>query len=128
MDKIELKVDNKMLRLIISENNWCQIYFVEDDKNIKLGANSLNIIISKLLISFLPFQNNNFFWYSGLEMFTIMNLMDSHSVIAGHIKSENELELIFLDTAGKVVPLMSLTTEIEKNWITQICTLLNANS
>lgn len=123
MDGIILSVEKKSLKLLPEKNNWCQVYFI-GDKDIRLGANSIDKVISGLLIAFLPHQNKKAFYYGGLKLFTIINLMDSHSVIAGHVKTEDRLELIFLNSEGNVIPMMTLTTEIKADWIVQICTFL----
>ena len=123
MDVIELKADEKMLKLTITDNEWCQVYLVEDKEEIRLGANGFCRILSKFVITFMPSQKK-YFQYGGIEMFTIMNLMDSHSVVAGRKKSETELELIFIDTNGNIRPMMTVTTEVEVDWIKQLCKYL----
>ena len=124
MDVIELRADEKILKLTIEDNFWCQVYLVEDKEEIRLGADCLNSIISKLFIAFMPSQNKKHYQHCGIEMFTVMCLMDPHSVIAGSEKSETESKMIFIDTEGNIRPMMTLTTEIEVDWIKQICKYL----
>ena len=55
----------------------------------------------------------------GDRLFTISNLMDSHSVIAGKYIND-DLELIHLDTYGKKFYLCSLNENQRIDWIKQI--------
>lgn len=124
MDVIELKADEKILKLIIADNNWCQVYLVEDNKEIRLGAEGFCFILSKLIVAFMPSQNKKHYQYRGIEIFVITYLVDLHATIAGIEKSETELEMIFIDTNGNIRPMMTVTTEIEVDWITQLCKYL----
>ena len=121
MDAIKLKTSKQSLKVVIDNKNWCDVFFAEDSKERRLGAQSLDRILPNLLISFLPLENRNFFVYSEQEMFTIANLVDAHSVIAGKINNNKELELIYLDTDGNIFPMMILNEETKIQWIKDIC-------
>ena len=79
------------------------------------------------MIGFLSLNNRKFFSYSGMEMFTILNVMGSHAVIAGR-GVDDVLELIFLNTKGEVIPLMCVTDKIKVDWITEIVSFLKTKT
>ena len=123
MHELTLKSETKSIRFVISENGWCQLYFHDGSKALKLGANDEKTVFSKLILGFLCLHNRNYFTYSGMEMFTIMNIMDSHATIAGR-EINNTLELLFLNPEGQVMPLMYLSEDLKSEWITQIISFL----
>lgn len=61
-----------------------------------------------------------------MKLFTVITLMDSHSVIAGYYKNK-QLELFFIDTSGNIIPMMSLSLEIETEWIKEIISFILYN-
>ncbi len=119
MDELNLKQENKMIKVLLLHNDWCQLFFKDGNIEIKLGATTIDRFSSKLIISFLSLNDRNFFIYSGMKLFSIVNLMDSHAVIAGRYK-DKLLELVFLDTNGNVVPMMKLTEKTMVEWINEI--------
>ena len=123
MATIDLEAENQILRLdykIQDRVVGCTMYHIKDGKVMRLGEETLDRILSKLIVGFLEIEDRKFFTYSGLEMYTVVILMASPSVLAAQIEEPGVLRLIFLDTPGNVFPLMRLTTEDKINWITQI--------
>ncbi len=102
MEQLNLKVKDKTLQFVIkhpcSESYWCELFLVDETNNIRLGADSLDIILSRLLIAFLPAKNRKFFEYQSQKMFSIINLMEPHFVIAGVERENLGLELILIDS------------------------------
>lgn len=121
-----LKKDNKFLKFTVINKFWYEIYLCENYMEIKLGANSPDRIFCGLITSFLPVEERKYFTFSNMKLFTVMNLMDSHSTIAGYYKN-NMLELFFIDTSGNIIPMMSLSPEIETEWIKEIISFIIYN-
>lgn len=119
MYELNLKQENKMIKVLLLHDDWCQVFFKDDNMEIKLGANTIDKFSSNLIISFLSLNDRSFFIYSEMKLFSIVNLMDSHAVIAGRYKGKL-LELIFLDTNGNVVPMMNLTEKTMVKWINKM--------
>lgn len=131
MNELTLSCGESYLRFDVSYETfrygWCQLYFYDGGKELKLGADSQEAVFSKLITGFISTGDKKRFTYSGLEMFTVMNLMDSHAVIAGR-EQDGALELIFISTQGEVTPLMRLTDETKAKWITEIISFLTRNN
>lgn len=127
MNELTLKNGTKSIRFVISYDNysrgWCELFFRSGKTKLRLGANDATTVFSKLMIGFLSSNNRKCFSYSSIEMFTIMNVMDSHAVIAGR-EVDDVLELFFLSTEGEVMPLMYVTDEIKADWITKIVSFM----
>ncbi len=83
----------------------------------RLGGETIERILSGMMGGFMEIKDREWFTYHELEMYTITTLQDSHSVLAGCKDEVGNLELIFLDTWGNIIPLMKLTTEDKINWI-----------
>ena len=123
MATIDLEAENQMLRLDYEVQDrlvWCNVYYINDGKVMRLAEERLEKILSKLIIGFWEIEGRNFYTRSGLEMYTVTTLMGPHSGLAAHIEEPGSLRLVFIDTHGNVFPLMRLTTEDKINWITQI--------
>lgn len=121
-----LKKDNKFLKFVVVNKFWYELYLCENNMEIKLGANSPDRIFDGLITSFLPVEERKYFMFSNMKLFTVVNLMDSHSTIAGYYKN-NQLELVFIDTIGNIMPMMSLSAEIETEWIKEIISFILYN-
>ena len=116
----ELILFTTQLNFIIKySSNWSDIYISKNDSIKKLGSQALDVLISDIIISFLNIKDRKYFEYMGDRLFTISNLMDSHSVIAGKYIND-DLELIHLDTYGKKFYLCSLNENQRIDWIKQI--------
>lgn len=124
--KLILKKDNKFLKFVVINKLWYEIYLCENNMEIKLGANSPDRIFCSLITSFLLVEERKYFTFSNMKLFTVMNLMDSHSVIAGYYKNK-QLELVFIDSSGNIIPMMSLSSEIEAEWIKEIISFILYN-
>ena len=128
--ELTLKNGTKSIRFVISYDNysggWCELYFHDGSRELKLGANDEETVFSKLMIGFLSLNNRKFFSYSGMEMFTILYVMP-HAIIAGR-GVDDVLELIFLNTKGEVIPLMCVTDKIKVDWITEIVSFLKTKT
>ena len=94
--------------------------FCENGIRTRLGGETIERILSRLVISFMEIEDRKFFNYHEFEMYTITTLQGSPSVLAGRIDESGELELVFLDTPGNIIPLMKLTMADKVKWITQI--------
>ena len=121
-----LKKDNKFLKFVVINKLWYELYLCENNMEIKLGANSPDRIFCSLITSFLPVEERKYFTFSNMKLFTVTTLMDSHSVIAGYYKNK-QLELIFIDMNGNIMPMMSLSPEIEAEWIKEIISFIIYN-
>ncbi|MCM1091745.1 MAG: hypothetical protein NC413_12945 [Muribaculum sp.] len=122
MNEINLEADGKTLKLTYEVQDrivWCEVCFVKDGVSTMLAGDTIERILSKLVIGFMEVEDRIYFNYRGFEMYTIA-VLQPHSVLAGRIDKSGELELVFLDTPGNIIPLMKLTTEDKLNWITQI--------
>ncbi|MDE7251741.1 MAG: hypothetical protein K2O32_02185 [Acetatifactor sp.] len=122
MAEINLEADGKTLQLLYGISDvmvWCQVYLVKDGVRTSLGAETIDRILPRLVISFMDIEDRKFFNYRGLELYPITNLQPL-STLAGRIDESGELELVFLDTPGNIIPLMKLTTDDKVKWITQI--------
>lgn len=120
MNELELVVDRKGLKLVIQNRNWCRVYLIKNDTMILLGANSLEKILSKLLIAFIPMKNIKSFIYLGVQMTTVLNLMEPHSVIAKKKSEDSELELVALNQEGSVLSLVKLSQNNITDWIEKL--------
>ncbi|MCM1091747.1 MAG: hypothetical protein NC413_12955 [Muribaculum sp.] len=123
MATIDLKAENKILRLVYELQDrlvWCNVYYINDGKIMRLAEERLEKILSKLIIGFWEIEGRNFYTRSGLEMYTVTTLMGPLSGLTAHIEEHGGVRLIFIDTHGNVFPLMRLTMEDKINWITQI--------
>lgn len=118
MDEIELGARGKRIKLIVHEGEWCEVYWGDDTQMIRLGADKLLIIISKLLIAFNSSENRDYFLNS--EMFGVMALMDPLTTIAGRDLDNSELELICIEDGGNVLPLVVLSDDDKIRWIKQL--------
>ena len=127
MDEIELVVGNKKIKIEISNEEWCRVYCVNDDSIINLGADSLKVIISKLLFAF-DINNRKYVSYKGMEIFSIINLMEPHISIVGKDVGDSGLELLCIEDGGTVIPLMTLEEEDIKRWMQQLKGLKDAYS
>ena len=122
MNEINLEADGKTLKLTYEVWDiivWCEVCFVQDGVSTILGGDTIERILSKLVIGFMEVEDRYFANYRGLEMYTVI-VLQPLSQIAGHIDDCGDLELLYIDTPGNVTPLMKLTTEDKLNWITQI--------
>lgn len=122
MAEIDLEAEGKILKLIYKITDtlvWCEVYFVKDGVETRVGAETIERILSRLVISFMETEDRLYFNYGGFEMYQIA-ILQSHSVLAGRVDESGELELVFLDTPGNIIPLMKLTTDDKVKWITQI--------
>ena len=129
-NELILKSENKAIRFAISYDNtikggWCELIFCDGSKKIKLGGYDTKTIFSKLLIGFLPLKERNYFTYSGMKLFTVM-CISPHAVIAGR-EDDDRLKLFFIDTQGKIFPLLYITDEIKIKWISEIISFLAEN-
>ncbi len=86
----------------------------------RLAAHELDIFFTKLVIGFMDRKDRKFEHYQGMDVFTITNLQDAHSMLIGHITESGDLELIFIATYGEITRLMTLTEEDKINWIQTI--------
>lgn len=120
MDELVLEACEKKIKMIIHNRAWCQMYLLENDNAIILGENSLEIIISKLLNSFVPEKKRKYFIYNNEKLFTVVNLMGSHAVIAAKESEDFGIELIFLSNEGNMIPMVTLYREDIKEWINKL--------
>lgn len=122
MDELVLSSENDKDKLIIviKNGNWSEVYIEHEKKRIKLGSQGLDNILYGIILSFLNIRERSLFQYLDYNLFTIVNLMDSHSVIAGrYIK--DKLELYHLETRGKLQYLLSLNELSRINFIKDVC-------
>lgn len=120
MDEIELSVGEKKLKIVVEKNGWSRLYFTKDDLTIKLGADCLDVIVSKLLIAFAANMDRKYFSYKGMEMFTVFCLMEPHAAVVGRDIHNSEIELLFIEDGGNIIPLFTLSIDDMKNWIKQL--------
>lgn len=120
MDELELEAHGGKVKLINHNRTWCELYLLANGQDIFLGENSLDTIISKLLIAFIPEKDRKHFTYQDMEMFTVFNLMGPHAVVAGKERDNFGIELIFLSTEGNVIPMVTLSVEDIKEWISKL--------
>lgn len=119
-DELELEAHGGKVKLIIHDGTWCELYLLANGQDIFLGENSLDTIISKLLIAFIPEKDRKHFTYQDMEMFTVFNLMGPHAVVAGKERDNFGIDLIFISTKGSVIPMVTLSIEEIKEWISKL--------
>ena len=83
MDEVELKANDNTIKFVIEKRKWCRIYFVKHNTIIKLGADALDIIIPKLVHAINTDAERKYFLYKEMKIFTILCLMEPHTVIVG---------------------------------------------
>ncbi len=120
MEELELESYGRIIKIIIHDATWCEVHLLVNGKDITLGENCLDKIISKLLISFIHERDRSYFTYQDMELFSVFNLMGPHAVVAGKEIDDYGIELIFLSNEGKVIPLVYLSKEDMKKWITKL--------
>lgn len=120
MDELELEAHGRKVKLIKHDTTWCELYLLANGQVINLGGNSLDTISSKLLISFIPEKDRKHFTYQDMELFTVFNLMGPHAVVAGKERDNFGIELIFLSNEGNVIPMVTLSIEDIKEWISKL--------
>ena len=120
MDELELEAHGGKVKLIIHDGTWCELYLLANGQDIFLGESSLDRIIPKLLISFIPEKDRKHFTYQDMELFTVFNLMGPHAVVAGKERDNFGIELIFISTKGNVIPMVTLSIEDIKEWISKL--------
>lgn len=120
MDKIELFAGDKKIKIVVKKNGWSNIYFISDNKNIKLGANGVSKIVSKLLIALDSEGEKKYIQYKGLRIFTVFCLMEPHATIAGRGINNSELELLCIKDNGDIIPLVSLSINDIERWTIQL--------
>ena len=120
MDELELEAHGGKVKLIIHDGTWCELYLLANGQDIFLGESSLDRIIPKLLIAFIPEKDRKHFTYQDMEMFHVFNLMGPLAVVAGKERDNFGIELIFISTKGNVIPMVTLSIEDIKEWISKL--------
>ena len=124
MTELSLSSDKEKLIIKTRNNNWSDVYIEKNSKRVKLGSQSLDTILYSFIISFIELSDRTFFEYLDYKLFTVVNLMDSHSVIAGRYH-ENNIELYHLDTNGNVQYLLSLSEPQRIKFIKETCSIIS---
>lgn len=124
MKSLELHADDKTIRFTVENADWCKMYLNDNEEDFPLGADSLEIILSRLLIGFLSVPDRKYFTYQDKQMFSIVSLSDPHSVIAGRDTADHGLELLFLGIDDDQIHSIVLTIEDKQKWICEIMTFL----
>ena len=117
MDEIELYAGKNGIKLVVHEQQWCEMYLIQNNIITRLGADSMHVVISKLLIAFVSMQNRKYFRNS--ELFGVMALMDPLTTIAGR-DNNSELELFCIKDGGNIIPLVTLSGDDIKRWVKQL--------
>ncbi len=123
MGMIDLKAGDRILRLRYSSASsfqWCELYLVVDNMETKLGACDLDKILSGLVIGLIDQKDRKISYRHNMYTFLISALMDSISMLEGHITESGDLELIHEGSHGEITRLMTLTEEDEIQWIQTI--------
>ena len=120
MDELELEAHGRKVKLVIHDGTWCEFHLLVNGQVIDLGGERLDKIISKLLISFIPEKDRKHFTYQDMELFTVFNLMGPHAVVAGKERDNFGIEFIFLSNEGNVIPMVTLSIEDIKEWISKL--------
>lgn len=116
MDELELEAQGKKIKITIHDSSWCEVYLLVNGEFIPMGGESLEKIISNLLISFITQGDRKYFTYQDMELFTVFNLMGPHAVVAGKESDNYGIELLFLSNEGNVIPMVTLSVEDIKEW------------
>lgn len=124
MDEIVLESHGKMIKMIIHDKIWCEVYLIRGDESVALGGERLDKIISDLLIAIVSEKERRHFIYQNMELFTVFNLMGPHAVVAGREKDNCGIELIFLSGEGNVMPMLTLLNEDIKKWIDKLTKIM----
>lgn len=120
MDEIELMVGNKKIKLVIEQRKWCRVYYINEELTIKLGADIYEVIISKLLLAFDTNNNRKYVLYKGMEIFTVLCLMEPHTAIVGKELNDSGIELFCIEDGGNIIPLITLSENDIKRWMEQL--------
>lgn len=55
-----------------------------------------------------------------MEIFNVVYLMELHAAVVGRDVHNSEIELLFVENGGAVIPLFTLLIDDMKNWIKQL--------
>lgn len=124
MDELVLESHGKMIKMLIHDKIWCEVYLIRDDGGVVLGGERLDKIISDLLIAIVSKKERRYFIYQNMELFTVFNLMGPHAVVAGREKDNCGIELIFLSSEGNVMPMLTLSNDDMKEWINKMTKIM----
>ena len=124
VDELVLESHGKMIKMLIHDKLWCEVYLIRDDGDVALGGERLDKINSGLLIASVSPKERKYFIYQNMELFTVFNLMGPHAVVAGREKDNCEIELIFLSNEGNVMPMLTLSNDDIKEWINKITKIM----
>jgi len=73
-------------------------------------------------------KDRSYFSYQNMELFTVVNLMGPHAVVAAREMGNNEIEFMFLSNNGEIIPMLTLSEEKMKEWINIIVCFLVKSS
>lgn len=106
---VELIMSAGQKKIIFCPNSdyWSTVFFEKDDIKEKIGAQSLDKILFGFILAFMNVNEKKFFTYQKSELFTIVNLVDSLSVVAGRYV-DDDLEIYHIQTDGNLVWLLTL--------------------
>ena len=122
LNELMLETYEGKIKLVVCDNGWCKMHWISNKEDLLLGADSVEIIISKLL-TFLSEKletERKYFVYKEMKLFTILNLMGPLATIAGMEVDNYGIKLIFLDYKGDVTQLGVLSIEDKKVWIKKL--------
>lgn len=118
-NELILEIHEGKIKLVVSNNFWCEVYWVTDKSYIALGADTIDRVVGKLLTAFNETERK-YFEYKEMKLFTIINLMGPLATIAGKEADDYGIKLIFLDYKGNVTQLGVLSFEDKKVWIRKL--------
>lgn len=108
MGKLIIKFNDGTFHFCVDEKKWCVLSFVSKEKEIKLGAENINILCQKLIKKLSDIKSGKTFIYKNIETYPIVNLSDPHSSLIYYMLNDNTIQIMFEDKAGILIPLISL--------------------
>lgn len=120
MDKLKIKYKEGIFQFIINENNWCLLSFKSKEKDIFLGAEEVHRLCSKVINKLSEIHNNTPFIFNGKEMYSILNLFETHNTLLYYIVNSETIQLFLGDAHGTLSPLVLFTSKERFHFIESI--------
>ena len=125
MDRFILKAEDGGLILSVGEEgcteNWCRVCFVRGDDILKLGADSFDIVCKRMAAALSDIGSRKPSSFDGLEICTLIDLMEPHCTLAYSIPKDGAVTLIRIDDKNKkAIPLCTLTEAERLDWVKKL--------
>jgi len=118
---LELPAGNKALVFEIASEGikWCRLYATTKNDKTKLGANVFEKIKKNILTALMPPYITKKGIINGVNVFTVVNLMEPHAAILASPTENFGLTLYFLPI-NDFYPLFELAKEDIQLWVSKL--------